>query len=74
MYIFDRYRDSYESELDVSHRTRGHGGIAIVWKEDLDPMVTKLDCGHDSCQAIVIDSGDERLCIVNVYMPVYKRL
>lgn len=48
---------------------RGYGGVAILWKKDMDHLVTKLDEGNQRIQCVEIATEDNRFLVVSVYMP-----
>lgn len=67
--VFSKHVDD-EIKLQHSFRPRGHGGIAIVYKEEIVPSVTQLPDGDCRVQAIKIAGKDKLpICLVNVYMP-----
>ncbi|CAC5398600.1 unnamed protein product [Mytilus coruscus] len=47
---------------------RGYGGTAILWKKDLDSIVTPLTIGNNRIQCIEIN-GDPNLIVISVYLP-----
>ena len=47
---------------------RGYGGVAILWRKDIDHLVTTLPDGTNRIQCIEISCKDP-LIIVSVYMP-----
>lgn len=47
---------------------RGYGGTAIMWKKEIDSIVTPLTVGNDRIQAIEI-IGNPNLLIISIYMP-----
>lgn len=49
---------------------RGHGGVAIIWKKDIDHLVKPIQDGSEKLQAIEIQgtSGD-CLLLISVYLP-----
>ncbi|CAG2239744.1 unnamed protein product [Mytilus edulis] len=47
---------------------RGYGGTAILWKKNLDSIVTPLSIGNNRIQCIEIN-GDPNLIVISVYLP-----
>lgn len=47
---------------------RGYGGVAALWRKDLDHLVVKLPDGGNRIQCIAIQ-GKKPLLLVSVYMP-----
>lgn len=49
----------------------GHppGGVAILWRENLDQFIKPIDLNLDWCTAIEISIDNTKLNIVSVYMP-----
>jgi exonuclease III len=47
---------------------RGYGGTAILWRKDIDTIVTPLTIGNNRIQCIEI-TGDPNLLIISVYLP-----
>ena len=50
-------------------RPRGRGGVAIIWKKDIDSMVSLVSDGGDRIQGLMIHTSYGDLCIINAYMP-----
>ena len=50
-------------------RRRGFHGTAIVWKADVDPLITPLPDGSDRLIAIQIQSEPQPILLMNTYMP-----
>ncbi|CAG2239730.1 unnamed protein product [Mytilus edulis] len=47
---------------------RGYGGTAILWKKNLDSIVTPLSIENNRIQCIEIN-GDPNLIVISVYLP-----
>jgi exonuclease III len=47
---------------------RGYGGTAILWRKDIDTIVTPLTIDNNRKQCIEI-TGDPNLLITSVYLP-----
>jgi exonuclease III len=43
--------DKYHS-LPPTHQPRGYGGVAILWKNELDSQIKQLDEGNECIQCI----------------------
>lgn len=48
---------------------RGYGGAAILWKKEIDHLVTKVPDGGNRIQCIEISTTHKPLLLVSVYMP-----
>ena len=49
-------------------KPRGKGGVATIWKKELDPLIQQADDGSDRVQVIAVSNGEEHLCIINSYI------
>ena len=49
-------------------RPRGRGGIAMIWKKNIDQMVSPVSYGNDRVQGLVVNSVDGDLRLLNAYM------
>jgi len=49
---------------------RGYGGVAVIWKNEIDHLVRSIQDGSEKIQAVEIQgkSGD-RLLLISVYLP-----
>ncbi|CAC5363524.1 unnamed protein product [Mytilus coruscus] len=47
---------------------RGYGGVAILWRKELDPFISTLKAGNSRIQCIEIE-GDPNIIIVSLYLP-----
>ncbi|CAC5411732.1 unnamed protein product [Mytilus coruscus] len=47
---------------------RGYGGVAILWRKELDPLISTLKAGNSRIQCIEIE-GDPNIIIVSLYLP-----
>ncbi|CAC5424698.1 unnamed protein product [Mytilus coruscus] len=54
--------------IQPSHMPRGYGGVAILWKKNLDKLVTTLPIGNDRIQCIEL-SGNQKLLFISIYLP-----
>ena len=64
-----------ESTTDLSRRLcRGRikGGVAILWRRQLDSVVNVLRMNADWCIALHVKCNNREFIIVNVYMPYDK--
>ncbi|VDI45336.1 Hypothetical predicted protein [Mytilus galloprovincialis] len=48
---------------------REYGGVAIIWKKEINENIKELIDGGNRIQAIHIQQGDKPICLINVYMP-----
>ena len=82
--LFDQQRnlleslsDSYKGKVICSDENpgfitgkRGHGGVAIFWKQTLDDFVSPLETDSDRIVGIQIEALDQDpLFILSVYLP-----
>ena len=63
--------NDHNDNITPQERTRGHGGVAIMWHNDLDKYTKKKKTvdGNNRTNCILLESGSQQLCIINVYMP-----
>ncbi|CAC5404056.1 unnamed protein product [Mytilus coruscus] len=47
---------------------RGYGGVAILWRKELDPLISHLKAGNSRIQCIELE-GDPTIIIVSLYLP-----
>jgi exonuclease III len=49
---------------------RGYGGVAIIWRKDIDHIIRPLEDGSEKIQCVEI-SGDKdtQLLLISVYLP-----
>ena len=58
------------AESDISfQRTVNKHGVAILWKQELNPYITKLQDGNDRIIGIKLQNKQNQYCIINVYGP-----
>ena len=55
-------------------RRRGHAGTAIIFKSELDHLITPLKEGNHRIITIEIDDHEEPILLLNTYMPTGKVL
>ena len=48
---------------------RGKGGIAIMWPKSFGKYMKRLEDGNERVQAVKMQVGEARLCIINAYLP-----
>lgn len=67
--------DSFMRSSDMNENTsnfqvpRGKGGIAIIWPKSLGKQMKRLEDGNERIQAVELNAGDIKLCIINAYLP-----
>ncbi len=59
----------YNNPLPPTSLPRGHGGVAIVWKPELDSFCRKLEDGNQRVIACSLDIGERPICIISAYFP-----
>jgi hypothetical protein len=50
-------------------KPRGHGGIAILWKDSLDDLIKPIDAGSSRIAAVTVKTNGTPLMIICAYMP-----
>ena len=55
--------------IPKSERRRGHGGVAILWKRDLQDSFRRLDEGNERIIAVECKSQNSNICLLCAYMP-----
>ena len=60
--------DDDDPEYNLTAR-RGYGGVAILWKSEIDDKIKALKDGSSRIQIIQIQTEPKPICLVNVYMP-----
>jgi exonuclease III len=60
--------DDDNPELSMVAR-RGYGGIAILWKKEIDDKIQILNEGNNRVQVIQIDTECRPICLINIYLP-----
>ena len=58
-----------EQQLPPGQVTRGHGGVAIVWKEYLHPHVKTLPEGNERVLPVIINYGNTPILLICCYLP-----
>ena len=49
---------------------RGYGGVAILWKKDIDHMIKPIDLGSERIQCVKIkESCNSNILLTSVYLP-----
>ena len=63
------------SAMDENQLLRGrpHGGVVILWKPDLKCKIIPVRYESKRLCAVIIELGDEKLLMLNVYMPCDDR-
>lgn len=57
-----------DNPISAKEIVRGYGGVAILWREDIDFACKELPDGGRRIAAISAQPSDEKLCIITVYM------
>ncbi|CAG2250967.1 unnamed protein product [Mytilus edulis] len=60
--------DEYDP-IQPTFLPRGHGGVAVIWKNEIDSQVRPLDDGKERIQCVEISGKDQKLLVVSVYLP-----
>ena len=55
--------------ISPKERKRGHGGVAIGWKNNHNHAVKTLEDGSCRTIAIEIHTQDRPICLINTYLP-----
>ena len=49
---------------------RGYGGVAIIWRKDIDHIIRPLEDGPEKIQCVEISGNkDTKLLLISVYLP-----
>ena len=70
--MHDEFNGVGVSTTDFNERlVAGHppGGLAIMWRKEIDMSVSNVELGFDWCHAIELSSDDKKCLIINLYMP-----
>ncbi|CAC5386435.1 unnamed protein product [Mytilus coruscus] len=62
-YIAKSVVDNDDPDFNVSMK-RGYGGIAIIWKKEINENIKELIDGENRIQAIHIQQGDKPICLI----------
>ena len=58
------------NNIQPSQTPRGYGGVAVIWKKDIDHLVKPIPDGNERIQCIeLIDKFQKPLLIISVYLP-----
>ena len=57
------------NSTDLSHSGRPHGGVAIIWKNNIKVKVDPIKCNSVRLCAVNVKLQTETIVMVNVYMP-----
>jgi exonuclease III len=61
--------DKYDPLLPVS-MPRGYGGVAIIWRKDIDHIIRPLEDGSEKIQCVEISGNkDIKLLLISIYLP-----
>ena len=60
--------DDENPELSMT-MMRGYGGVAIMWKKEIDEKVKPIAEGGNRILVLHIEQERKPLCLINVYMP-----
>ena len=66
--VYSKACDQYDN-ITPQERTRGHGGVAILWHNRLDRYVKTLEDGNNRIVCLQLQDEQLNLLIMNVYMP-----
>jgi exonuclease III len=49
---------------------RGYGGVAIIWRKDIDHIIRPLEDGSEKIQCVEISGNkDIKLLLISIYLP-----
>ncbi|CAG2222940.1 unnamed protein product [Mytilus edulis] len=61
----DKYNNIHPAQVP-----RGYGGVAVIWKKEIDHLVKATDDGGERIQCVeFLDNMSKPLLIVSIYMP-----
>ncbi|CAC5413868.1 unnamed protein product [Mytilus coruscus] len=58
----------FNDPIQPFYMPRGYGGVAILWKKNLDKLITTLPFGNERIQCIEL-SGNQKLLFISIYLP-----
>ncbi|KAK3089516.1 hypothetical protein FSP39_004221 [Pinctada imbricata] len=50
-------------------KPRGYGGVGILWRKDLDHLVTAISEGNERMQCVIISMENTSILLMSVYLP-----
>ena len=68
MTVVSKCVDDDNPELSMIAR-RGYGGVAILWRKEIDDKIKELEDGNNRIIVIQLETDTKPLCLINVYMP-----
>ena len=58
-----------DNPIPPVQKPRGYGGVAVLWKKEIDNEVTILKDGNTRIQCISIKTNDKPILVASVYLP-----
>ena len=74
--VHENFHGTGESTTDLSQRiVRGRisGGVAILWRKNLDPVISVVKLQADWCIGVQIKMNNRECIILNIYTPYESR-
>lgn len=61
--------DKYDNTTPA-HTSRGHGGVACIWKQELTPFIKQTEEGNERVLPVLISIPKSvPICLINCYLP-----
>ena len=61
-----------DNPIPPVQKPRGYGGVAVLWKKEIDNEVTILKDGNTRIQCISIKTNDKPILVASVYLGTAK--
>lgn len=55
--------------IQPSHMPKGYGGVGILWRKEIDHLISAVAIGNERIQCIEIRETNKKLILVSIYMP-----
>jgi len=55
--------------IQPSHMPRGYGGVGILWRKEIDHLISDVAIGNERIQCIEMRGTTRKLILVSIYMP-----
>jgi len=55
--------------IQPSHMPRGYGGVGILWRKEIDHLISVVAIGNERIQCVEMRGTSRKLILVSIYMP-----
>ncbi|CAG2192047.1 unnamed protein product [Mytilus edulis] len=55
--------------LPPTHMPRGYGGVAILWRKEINHLITPIHIGNERIQCVELKGISQQLLLVSIYIP-----